>query len=174
MLEAIDALGRGGANAVLVLVGTEELRRFVAEWPAEGFRSSIRVLPPTESIADLYSAADIFISASRSEGWPYSVAEALANGVPVASTRIPGVSWAADAPGVTFFRPGDSRGLVQAIRYIASLPAADRSALAGRSRAFIRERHSVQEWARRIVRLFEETTGQGLPAAGIALSARGQ
>ena len=53
MLEALDILLRDGMKAVLVLVGTGELNRFVEDWPQQSLKSAIRVIPAIEFVSDL-------------------------------------------------------------------------------------------------------------------------
>ena len=59
-----------------------------------GLEDSALVLPARPDVRILYAAADVFVACSRTEGAPAPLAllEALASGVPVAATRIPGQS----------------------------------------------------------------------------------
>jgi len=157
MLEALDDLIQGGMKAVLVLVGTnDDLKHYVDKWPSPSLKSSVRVVGGTEFVSDLYRAADVFISASRYEGWCYSVAEAMLNDIPVASTDIPALSWAADAPGVFFFKPGDGPALAQVIRRVARMSDHDRRETSELGRTFVSDRYSAQRWAQSITSLYEE------------------
>ena len=155
MLEALDRIRGEGKNAILVLVGTDgRLQRFVDQWPGRPVISSVKVIPAVEHVGELFGAADVFISASRAEGFPYSVAEAMVNGVPIASTRIPSVAWAFNAPGVYFFQPENSRELAEIVERIASRSAEERR-LDGESGNFVRERYSVEKWAQSVMQLYE-------------------
>lgn len=51
---------------------------------------SIRTLPPSPDVNAYYAAADLFLSTSRVEGINYAVLEALARGLPVVATIMPG------------------------------------------------------------------------------------
>jgi len=81
-------------RAVLALVGdgplAGDLRRQAAEL---GLRHRVLFLGryPNEDIPALAAAADLFVTASVSEGHPITVIEALAAGCPVVAFRAPGI-----------------------------------------------------------------------------------
>lgn len=156
MLGALSILAEGGLDAILVVVGTAELRQFIHDWPDQAHKSRVRVIEPLEHVADLLGAAEIFLSPSRAEGWPYSVAEAMVNGVPVALSDIPAVDWAKQAPGVYFSNPGDAQGLAQSVLRIVNTPENQRRQTAVLARCFIQDRHTVQKWGEDVWRLYEE------------------
>lgn len=166
MLRALKALRARGKNAVLVLVGTDDLRRFLDAWPDDSCRPFLRMIPPTEQVGDLFGAADVFLSASRAEGFCYSVAEAMLNGLPVAGSRIPALAWAFSAPAVFFFEPENAGQLADVIERIQSRTAAETSGEAEPARAFVIERHSVEKWARSVIALYQELIGQELMGDG--------
>lgn len=56
--------------------------------------SWIKFLPPTDSVQDYYNAADIFLSASRSEGFSYAICEALYMNKICVISDIESTSWA--------------------------------------------------------------------------------
>jgi glycosyltransferase involved in cell wall biosynthesis len=156
MLEALALMRSAGRNVVLVLVGTDDrLQLFVDRWPDRSIISSVRVIPAVEHIGDLHGAADMLVSASRAEGFPYSVAEAMINGLPVASTRIPSLAWAFEAPGISFFEVENSREMAEVIDRIARRPAEQKRRDAELSRRFVEERYSVERWTRSVIELYE-------------------
>jgi glycosyltransferase involved in cell wall biosynthesis len=77
-LERLIGLERGGAD-----VGAEEVSK-------RGLDGVVRVVPPVEDIRELFAAADVLVSSSRSEGMAYSVLESICSGTPVVATQIPG------------------------------------------------------------------------------------
>lgn len=155
MLEALALLLKEGRNAVLVIAGTEELQRFIDKWPDRAILQRVRVIPPAERVGELFAASDLFLSPSRAEGWCYGVAEAMLNEVPVATAKIPPLSWANDAPGVYFCHPGDGGSLAASIRQITALPPAQRRDTGALAKKFVMGRYSARQWGRQIWTLYE-------------------
>lgn len=92
--EMIDAVARlrGEGHAFTMLAagsGKNEagIRRAIAR---AGMEDSFRLLGWRDDVADLYAAADIFVFASHREGLPISPIEAMASGLPVVVSDIPG------------------------------------------------------------------------------------
>jgi glycosyltransferase involved in cell wall biosynthesis len=92
MVHAIrDLVDRGHARINLLIVGEGPLRdqmRKVAQ--EKGLSDKLRFLGlrGVDEVADLLRAADLFVMSSAYEGMPMAVIEALASGVPVATTRV--------------------------------------------------------------------------------------
>ncbi len=65
-------------------------------------QKNIVLLDPQEDIFSLYKQSDIFISSSRSEGFSYSILEALYFGLSVCSSSIDGTKWSKDFGALLF------------------------------------------------------------------------
>lgn len=78
-------------RARLVIVGggelESELRRLAAD---QGVAGQVEFTGQVDDVGAHLAAADVFVSASRSEGMPVSVLEAMAWGLPVVASDIPG------------------------------------------------------------------------------------
>jgi len=121
-LEACQALVREGLDIRLILVGGEQLEEFVRNWTPKSYPTWLHVVQPRECVGDFYSTADVFFAGSRWEGFPYSVGEAMACGLPVVTSNIPGLTWARSCPGVVSFDAGDTRGAIVALKKVISWP----------------------------------------------------
>jgi O-antigen biosynthesis protein len=66
-------------------------------------------------LADLYRAADVFVTPSRSEGFCLPVIEAMASGLPVVAARATALPETVGGAGLTF-RPDDAEDLARQIR----------------------------------------------------------
>ena len=92
LVQALRRLHESGSFRVqLLIVGEGPLRdKMKREIDDLGLLSSVRFLGPKriEEVAVLLRAADLFVMSSAYEGMPMAVIEALASGVPVATTRV--------------------------------------------------------------------------------------
>jgi len=107
-------------DVVLALAGREEepyaseVKALVKEIELEG---SVRFLGPVpnEDVVHLMRACDLFVLASRSEGVPRAILEAMACGKPVVATRVAGVREAVrDGETGYTVKVGDVDGLAEA------------------------------------------------------------
>ncbi len=155
-MDAVEYLVTSGRQVVLGIVGTEALREFVVRRNGNEPVPWLRVLDPTDDVAALYQAASVFLSASRSEGFPYSVCEAMANNLPTVVSDLPGVAWARNTPGAAFFPVGNSRALAAAICDVLAWTDEDRSRRVRADSRYVSDNHSVESWADNICDLYEE------------------
>ncbi len=92
MIEAIRQLvTRGQKRVSLMFVGEGPLRDDLTKViAAAGLTDKVLLLglKGIDEIAELLHAADLFVMSSAYEGMPMAVTEALASGVPVATTRV--------------------------------------------------------------------------------------
>jgi glycosyltransferase involved in cell wall biosynthesis len=156
MLEALAILLQDGMDVVLIVAGTEELHKFIEGWPDRDCCSRVRVIPPAERVSELFAASDIFLAPSRAEGWCYSLAEAMLNGVPVAAAKIAALAYADDWPGVHFCQVGSSDSLAASIRQIVGLSETERQRQGELAKKFVDHRHSVRQWGRQVWNLYDQ------------------
>lgn len=155
-MDAVRQLAREGEKVVLAAVGTQEMVDFIQKrLETNEAPSWLRILAPSESVANLYQIADIFLSASRNEGFSYSVGEAMSWGMPVVLSDIPGVGWAKQAPGAVFFPAGDSKSLADSLRTVLHWSSQQRAVSAG-ARDFVAERFDVARWANRVMAFYRK------------------
>jgi glycosyltransferase involved in cell wall biosynthesis len=124
-------------------------------------------LPP-EDIAGQLQWADIFAFSSAAEGRPNAILEAMAAGLPIIATDIPGVRELIAPDAGLLFPVGDAAALADGIRHLSAHPAEAR-ALGQAARARIEA--SNLTWAAcagRYTALYADAAGrQGIrPCAG--------
>ncbi len=117
MIEAVRILRESGHRFKLLAAGSGKdeasIRRAVAE---AGVEDSFRLLGWRDDVADLYCAADIFVFASHREGLPVAPIEAMASGLPVVMSDIPGCrEEVEDGVSGLLFPTGDARGLADCV-----------------------------------------------------------
>jgi glycosyltransferase involved in cell wall biosynthesis len=141
--DALEAFRRADLdNATFTLVG--DAQRDPSEW--ERIRAAAAsessgvvlsgILPPDE-LAERYAAARVMLSASRYEGWPIAMAEAMASGVPVVAFDVSGIrELVRDRVDGLLVAPGDVDALAEALRRLWDEPAlCSRMGLEARRRA---------------------------------------
>jgi glycosyltransferase involved in cell wall biosynthesis len=134
----IDALAAvGGEDVWGVWIGDGPMRdRLLARAGRRGLADRFRLLGHRDDVADLLPALDVFAMASRYEGLPCAVVEAMAAGIPVAATAVNAVPDVV-VPGETglLVPPEDAGALARAVRYLLDEPdEAARMADAARTR----------------------------------------
>jgi glycosyltransferase involved in cell wall biosynthesis len=126
----------------------EETRALIGEL---GLSDHVRLLARDADVPELLAEAACFLLTSDYEGFPYTVLEAMAAGVPVVSTRVGGVpEQVADGETGLLFEPSDPGAAAAAIEQLLADPERARTlGEAGRERVrreFARER-MVEETA---------------------------
>jgi glycosyltransferase involved in cell wall biosynthesis len=103
---------------------------------AHGLGDRIRVLGavPHERIIELFLASDLFVLASRFEGYGMALTEAIAHGIPVVSTLAGAIPQTVPAGSGLLVPPDDPAALAQALRRLIGQPA-ERRRLAANARA---------------------------------------
>jgi glycosyltransferase involved in cell wall biosynthesis len=156
-LAALAAAADAAAPAVTgLLVGEDKMYAFVderlgGEDPDWLVRSRFVSDP-----AWLYAAADLFVSASRHEGQSFAAGEALACGLPVVLSDIPGTKLYEQAAGTTTFASGDAGGLAAAIARLAGMGEVERAAAGEANRAWAQAHLSMQRWCDDVCAVYEE------------------
>lgn len=151
-IEACRKLAAAGTPVNLLLVGKDDLRRFVADRLGSRKPGWLHLLEMEENVAILYRIADLFLSASRYEGFSYAVAEAMATGLPIIASDIPGLSWAREAPAIEFFPDGNIESLAVTLDRVIRRERKEYAA----NVEFIDANYSIDIWSGKMMRLFEE------------------
>jgi glycosyltransferase involved in cell wall biosynthesis len=132
-VDAIAALGRPDVYAVWI--GDGPLRgRMEARADRRGLQGRFICVGHRDNVPELLPGLDVFVMASRYEGLPCSVAEAMTAGLPVVATAVNAVPDVV-LPGETglLASPERPKQLASAVRYMLDEPAeAARMAAAGR------------------------------------------
>ncbi len=102
-----------------------------------------------------YSAMDVLVLPSLTEGTPMTLLESMAIGVPVIASRVGGVPAVVDdGDNGILVEPGSARDLHQAMARVAA-DAASRLRIAERARQSVHEHYNVPSWIRRTVAVYD-------------------
>jgi glycosyltransferase involved in cell wall biosynthesis len=81
----------------------------------------IQIIPPTESVAPFYTAADVFVLSSKVESFPRVVLEAMTFGLPIITTPVFGVlEQVVEGENALFYPSGNIRFLAEQIERLVS------------------------------------------------------
>jgi len=141
---AVRALADLPGEARLALAGAGKCEAGIRERARElGVADRVRLLGHVDEIPDLLCAADAFVLASRFEGMPNSVLEAMAAGLPIVATAVGDVPrMLEDGVSGLLVPPEDGRALAGALARV--LDDADLARALGRAaRASAVERHPI-------------------------------
>ena len=141
--------------------------RLDADISAHGLGDRIAVLGavPPERIVELYLASDVFVLASRFEGYGMALAEAIAHGLPVVSTTAGAIPDTVPAGASLLVPPNDMAALAQALRGLIG-DRAERQRLAINARAAAAQLPTWQDSARLFAGAIETVRSEVFP--GIA------
>jgi len=145
----LDAFARAaGPHDRLVFVGDGDLRKRLADAVGK-LRLTDRVLltgvVQRDEVYQLIARSDVFVSASRGEGLPVSVLEAMACKCPVILSDIPPHREIARlVRGIPLVRPGDVTGLSDAITRFTATSTRSRRRLGASLRRCVEEHFSVR------------------------------
>jgi glycosyltransferase involved in cell wall biosynthesis len=134
LLEAL-ALVRAPCHAVLAGDGPA-LPAVAAAVRREGLSQRVELLGARADVPDLLAGADVFVLSSRSEGFPVSVLEAMAAGLPVVATDVGGVGEAVEDGETGILVPAaDPEALARSLeRLVLDADLRRRLGAAGRAR----------------------------------------
>ena len=89
LLQCVEILSRTKTRHMLLIIGPEESDEGVLD-RLRGLNSSIVITGPVADVAPYYSLMDLLLLPSHREGFPNTVLEAAASGVPAITTKVTG------------------------------------------------------------------------------------
>jgi glycosyltransferase involved in cell wall biosynthesis len=135
----------------LIVVGSDVATNFQRNAQQLGIADRCRWESPRPDVIDFYAAADIYISPSQEDSFGLPVAEAMACGLPVITSKFAGVSELIqnDRDGLVLPDPANSSALADLLRGLHANPAARTTlgdAAAITAQAFTWDRNASEFW----------------------------
>jgi len=159
LIAAMDEVTDGGSDMHLFIVGWGELEQKLKQEVAErGLTDLITVTGQVPTVHEYYALADVFVSSSVFEGMPIAHLEAMAAGLPVVATDIPGVNEVvvAGENGI-LVPPEQPEKLARALSECESSEAISQWAEGSRRR--VREHFSIEQAVQAHLSLYRELLG---------------
>jgi glycosyltransferase involved in cell wall biosynthesis len=139
----------------LLLVGEgTEARSLGQSARSAGWAGRLHIHPAVEDTAPLYRAADVYVSASSTEGMSGSVLEAMATGLPVAAAPASGMSEVLGTEAGVLADDFSAAALASALRRLDDAEERARLGAAGRRRAAAR--YGLEATADLLISLYAE------------------
>ncbi|MGC2374796.1 MAG: glycosyltransferase family 4 protein [Solirubrobacteraceae bacterium] len=140
-------------NLMAITVADHEPARALAD--SLRIPEHVRTLQPNDDVRAFYAAADVFVAPSRGEGHPFAVAEALASGLPVVASPIPGHEMIAEAVKGCRIAALNPSSFADAIAATLTLPTADRERLRTAARDWVVDEMDIAAWSERMLARYE-------------------
>lgn len=162
LLEAWALVREHVPDAVLALVGAGPLEDALRERAAElQLGDSMRFVTPRQGLAAAYSDADAFVLSSLWEGLPYVLLEAMAYGLPVASTNVDGIPEAVlEGESGLLVPPADPAALARVVAELLRDPVEGRR-MGEAGRIHVAEHFSLEIMAEAVAKVYGEVAGVG-------------
>jgi glycosyltransferase involved in cell wall biosynthesis len=152
LLEAAARLAVVRADLTWLLVGDGPLHAALARRAAE-LGVAARFTGARTDMADVLGCADVVVLASRSEGLPFTLLEAMALGKPVVATRVGGVPEVVeDGRSGRLVPRDDPAALASAVAGVVDSP--DAAAMGARGRARVEATFTLDAMIRSVERLY--------------------
>lgn len=152
--KAIEQLHQHDPRIMLAIVGvgnppTEKAKAFLrTQAGVDPYAPWIRYLPDAEDMFAYHRMADVYLSASRTEGFSYGILESISENTPVAFSDIPGTRWVQAYDHSFMYPVEDSAACAHAI---------SQALHAGRSPSNstqITAAYSIDLWCQRIIEIY--------------------
>ncbi len=170
LLRAFARLGAG--DRALLICGQGSQAQALRDLAAGlGIGRQVRFLGLRDDIPDIISAADAFALSSDSEGLPLVLLQASAAGLPIVATDVGG-NGEAVIPEINgrLVPAGDQAAFADAMRWIETLPPADRLALGQSGRERVRNQFEFARIADQWEEIYARLLDNPVPSARLARS----
>ncbi len=138
----------GASNPKLYELADRLAERVREAADASGYGADVIFVPPTAAIEEYFRAADVFVMPSAREGLPIVLLEAMACGLPVVASHLPGSTDTMIEPGVNglLVPPGDVAAFAAGLERLLSNPD-EATRLGAAARRTVEDRYTIERVA---------------------------
>lgn len=140
LLPAISAVSKLVKDVIFVIVGDgPEMENLKREIAGRGLPLVLTGAVPNRDLNDYFAAADVFLMPSEEEGFPHSLLEAMAAGLPYVASDVGGVREITPPELARHLVPsGDIAAFQQGVSAMLALDKTGRAAISAIARAWVR------------------------------------
>ncbi len=146
---ACDAFETGENGLNLVVSCQKGTEKYISKRFSNVLPQWLEMREPTDNVASLYDDADIFLSASTTEGFSFALAEAIYSGLPCVISDIEGTSWALEMKNVFVFEAKNPKSLNEALEKCKGEPMTFENAEYNRKTML--QKYSLESWAKSVL-----------------------
>lgn len=114
----------------------------------------ITLLPPRNDIATYFSIADVFVSANRNQGSPYTMIECAYMGIPMIYCDVPGLS-ELNIPWAVKINSDDSASLYKALCEIIKEEKSETYLMGAESKEYVINNFSLGSWVYEMINIYK-------------------
>lgn len=114
----------------------------------------VKFLPSRNDIATYFNAADVFVSANRQQGCPYTMIECAYLGIPIIYCDEPGIN-ELNIPWSIKINSGDYASLYEAINEIVNEDKNETAAMGIESREYVMQNFSLGSWVYEVMNIYK-------------------
>jgi len=160
LIDAFERLGERHPDARLLVVGDGPERDRLRSAATDDER--VILFGPTDDVAEILAAADVYVLPSSTEGMSNSLLEAMAAGLPIVATDVGAArELLGDEERGWVVPPENASALERAM--LAALEERTTRERGERARRYVSEHHSLDDTAERLVRLCRELARSAVP-----------
>lgn len=154
-VKAIEHLREQGRDVVLriMLSGDfDKTENFIREQIGQ-MPDWVKLLQPRQDVAAYYNAADVFLSASRTEGLSYAVIENAYCNALLCCSRLPGNSL--DIPNMFIFDVGNTDGCYEALKTTLDLvKSSEYDSIKTQQRTYVERQFDINCWVEKVTEIY--------------------
>ena len=157
-LKACSLLSKSGRSIKLTIVSENlvQCEKQASEVCGGEIPCWVNIVPATEDVESLYSAADVFLSPSRTEAFGYAVVEASYMGCLIVATDVPGQNSLINVPGTLWVNSGDVEGLYLAIANLTNEELYLSPNELGVRQGWLEDHYGADAWVDSILSFYQE------------------